>query len=47
MIHDSFPLLSMKLRTKMYQSKTSSIDAVDVIIRTANRGKEEQQMAMG
>jgi processive 1,2-diacylglycerol beta-glucosyltransferase len=42
MIHDSIPLLSMKLRTKLYQTKTSSFDALDVIIRTANLGREQQ-----
>lgn len=42
MIHDSIPLLSMKLRTKLYQTKTSSFDALDVIIRTADLRSEQQ-----
>jgi processive 1,2-diacylglycerol beta-glucosyltransferase len=42
MIHDSIPLLSMKLRTKLYQTKTSSFDALDVIIRTSDLRSEQQ-----
>jgi processive 1,2-diacylglycerol beta-glucosyltransferase len=42
MVHDSIPLLSMKLRTRVFQTKTSSIDALEVIISTANLGNEQK-----
>jgi processive 1,2-diacylglycerol beta-glucosyltransferase len=42
MTHSSIPLLSMKLKTRVFQTKTSSFDALDVIIQTANNRKEQQ-----
>jgi processive 1,2-diacylglycerol beta-glucosyltransferase len=46
MIHDSIPLLSMKLRTRVFQTKTSSFDALDVIIRTAD-SRSKQKIVNG
>lgn len=40
--HDTLFLKSMKQKAKFYQTKTSSLDALDVIMRTANCcGKQE------
>ena len=40
MINDTFSLLSMKQKTKQIQTNSSSLDALAVIIRTANRNEE-------
>ncbi len=39
---DEKPLHSMKQRSRQYQSKTSSVDALDVIIQTRNHVKEQE-----
>ena len=38
-MNDSFRLVSIKQKTKQFQTKTSSIDALDAIIQTANHGR--------
>lgn len=43
---DSFQLDLIKHRTKLFQTKNSSIDAVDVILQTSNY-KREQSIAQG
>ncbi len=45
-IYDSIPLLSMKQKTRKYQTKTASIDALDIILRTANRGRKDQMVVV-
>ncbi|MEH7309205.1 MGDG synthase family glycosyltransferase [Neobacillus drentensis] len=45
-IYDSIPLLSMKQKTRQYQTKTASLDALDIILRTANRGRKDQTVVV-
>jgi processive 1,2-diacylglycerol beta-glucosyltransferase len=42
MTHDSFSLWSMKSKTKIFQTKTSSFDALNVIVGIANGGTAKQ-----
>ncbi|WP_445505528.1 MGDG synthase family glycosyltransferase [Niallia sp. 03091] len=41
-VHDSKPLMLMKQRTKQHQKKTSSLDALDVIVRMSNREQKQE-----
>lgn len=42
MLSDSFPLLTMRQKTRQYQTKTASVDALDIIVCTADRGRVKQ-----
>ncbi|MEH7378752.1 MGDG synthase family glycosyltransferase, partial [Neobacillus drentensis] len=46
MLDDSIPLLSIRKKIRKYQTKSATFDALDVIIRAVELGREEQTVVV-